>query len=283
MRFPGRGDDERRTSTLAVLLATAFVAVATGLGGGDLTANPGALLRSIAAKSATLSDLLGRSNSTLTRIQRSLGPVEQLNGRMARLVDETGESGRRTRRIAVGLHRLDGGVGRQSTQLASIAAQLRTLDGQLGLAASETGRSLELTNGMSSSFAGMETSLGDIGLSFDALLRSMNLSVPQVSYFARNRVRGSLPGGASRRYKAPNVAAGTRVMSVMLPMIGALQNGGLLIARKDAATATSDFILELLNKQVPDGTNVRSTIHPFDGRYGLPSAGWFVSHPVGGF
>ncbi len=271
----------RRRAALVSLAGLPFVA--TGAAGGDLFANPAALLRSIALKSATLSTLLGQSNTTLDRIHGSLAPLRQLNGRMGALVDETAESQRRTQRIAAGLHRLDRGVAAQQRQLGTITAQLEALDGQLGGTASATGQSLSLTNGMASDFGGVESSLGDIAVAFDRLLAAMNLSVPRVTYFAHNRLLRGDPGGLAARYKAPNVAAGTRVMSVMLPMIGALQNGGLLIARKDGATATSQFILDLLNKQVPDGTNVRSTIHRFDGRYGLPAPGWFVTHRVGGF
>jgi hypothetical protein len=271
-----------RTAALLFLLLATLV-VAGGWAGGDLTANPAQLLRSIALKSATLSGLLGQSNATLERIHDSLAPIEQLDARMGRLVDETAESRRRTRRIGAGLRRLERGVGRQRGRLGAIVVQLQALDGQLGQASSETGRSLSLTNGMASDFAGVEQALGDIAVSFDRLLASMNLSVPRVTYFARNPLRQGLPGGLSRRYKAPNVAAGTRVMSVMLPMIGSLQNGGTLIARKDSATASSPFILDLLNQQVPDGTNVRSTIHRFDGRTGLPGSAYFVAHAVAGF
>lgn len=271
----------RRLGTAALLLGV--VLVATGGVGGDLVANPGSLLRSIAAKSATLSTLVGRSNATLDRIHESLGPLEQLDRRMARLADETGEARRRTRRIARSLRRLDRSVGREEAQLAAVAAQLRTLDAELGRTSAETGRSLQLTNGMSSSFARVERSLGGVAVSLDRLLAAMGRSVPKVSYFARNRLLRGTPGGLPARYRAPNVAVGTRVMSVMLPMIRSLQFGGVLVARKDGATASSEFILDLLNQQVPDGTNVRSTIHRFDSRHGLPPPGYFVSRAVGGF
>jgi len=274
--------DRLRRTLLAVLLAGIAFST-TAAAGGDLLANPAALLRSIALKSATLTTLLGESNSTLERIHGSLAPLEELNTRMATLVDETGESQRRTRRIAAGLDRLDRRVGGQQRQLRGIVVELRGLDGSLSLSASETGRSLSLTTGMGSDFDAIEHSLGGIAVSLDRLLRSMSLSVPKVTYFARNRLLKSSPGGLAARYRVPNTAAGTRVMSVMLPMIGALQFGGTLIARKDSATASSQFILDLLNQQVPDGTNVSSTIHRFDGRYGLPSPGYFVGRPVGGF
>jgi hypothetical protein len=271
-----------RASALAACLLGVLV-VGGGWAGGDLTANPAELLRSIALKSATLSGLLGESNATLQRIHDSLAPIEQLDARMGRLVDETAESRRRTRRIGGGLHRLERGVGRQRGRLGEIVVRLQGLDGQLGQASFETGRALSLTNGMGSDFASVEQELGDIAVAFDRLLAAMDMSVPKVSYFARNRLTKGSPGGLSRRYKAPNVAAGTRVMSVMLPMISALQGGGTLIARKDSATSSSQFLLDLLNQQVPDGTNVRSTIHRYDGRSGLPGSAYFVAHAVAGF
>jgi hypothetical protein len=108
-------------------------------------------------------------------------------------------------------------------------------------------------------------------------------SGPLTKAFANNKTRVAITGGSSKKYGVPNLAPDSRVMSVVLPMIRVMQEGGPLPARKDRHEASNFIVGSALKMQVPDGTNVVAIVKPFDGWYGLPDQDTFVQTRVHGF
>jgi hypothetical protein len=111
----------------------------------------------------------------------------------------------------------------------------------------------------------------------------MATTTPQTKAFANNRTRLAVTGGDGRGHGLPNIAAGNRVMSVVLPFLATMQSGGPVVARTDATTGTNPLIRASLAKSAPVGVNLRAFVQPWDGTYGLPQSEYFVRTPVNGF
>ena len=111
----------------------------------------------------------------------------------------------------------------------------------------------------------------------------MSNSGPLTKEFANNRTRMTIVGGDAKKFKVPNLAPNARVMSIVLPMIKSMQDGGALPARKDSQSASNFIVGTALKRTVPDGTNVVANVVPYDGVYGLPGPQFFVDNRIHGF
>jgi hypothetical protein len=180
-----------------------------------------------------------------------------------------------------------GGVG---SSVSRSRHKLDTVDGKLGKTAKSMGGlkttvegSLSSTNQIVGEFGTIDTAIRAMDSNLRELVGLMGASAPLTKAFAQNKTVKSVAGGDGHRYGIPNIAAGSSVMSVVLPMIKTMQNGGSIAARKDSAVASNPVIGMALNKQVPNGTNVGANIVPYDGFYGMPGPAYFVNTPVNGF
>jgi ABC-type transporter Mla subunit MlaD len=283
IRLLGDGPDRGLRRRTAAWLVLALLAVPSTAASSGPSANLLDLQRQIAGQTSELGGLIDGTTTTMTRMDRDLTAIRQTDDDMRRLVRTTASLRATTdalaRRLAVTRRR----VAQQGRALAAVSRQVEAVGGRMGTLSNELRGSLDSTSQVAASFGRVQHDMGGMDRDFAGLLRQMGATVPKVSYFATNRVRAKSPGGDSARYSALNVAAGSRVMSVMLPMIATLQSGGLLITNKIGHTATSPAVDQILQRQSPDGTNVKATVQPYDGRHGLPSRAWFQTHRVGGF
>ncbi|MCW2974184.1 MAG: hypothetical protein JWN72_2457 [Thermoleophilia bacterium] len=183
-----------------------------------------------------------------------------------------------------------------NTKLATVGADVRqartTLHGVSGKLA-ETGAGMDkIATGVDGSLAATNRIVGEFGTiggsitvmqgNLVDIINRMGQSNPLTKAFANNETRVAIAGGSAKKFGVPNFAPNSRVMSVMLPMIKTLQEGGPLPARKDAHKASNVIVDTALKLQVPDGTNVVVNLQPFDGFYGLPPASFFVAYQVHG-
>jgi len=280
--------DAGRVGHLRLRVAAAVVlAVLAGpgmaLAGSDEPVSAMALLESIAGHSYALSGLLEQTNTQMGHLQADLGELQALDTQMATLVDQTASLRTSTDQLAARLTGVQTTITQQGETLAAVADQVGTLGTRMsGLRTSVAGQ-LAATNGMAANFGTISGKLSAVAGDFDGLIAQMGVSLPRVRLFADNALLKDYPGGDPSRYAEPNLVPGTPVMSIMLPMITQLQNGGALIGAKASHVADSPIVDDLLTASVPDGTNVLSTILPYDGTFGLPPASWFVHHRVAGF
>lgn len=281
-----RDAGQARFLRLRVVAAVALAALAgpgVALAGSDEPFSAMALLESIAGHSYALSGLLEQTNTQMGHLQADLGELKALDAQMATLVDQTAGLKGSTDELATRLVGVRSTIDQQGRTLGTVADQVGALGHRMtGLQTSVAGQ-LTATSGMAMNFASISVRLSAVSDDFDGLIAEMGVSLPRVSLFADNELLKDYPGGDPTRYAEPNLAPGTPVMSIMLPMITQLQSGGALIGKKVSHTADAALVGDLLASSVPDGTNVLSTILPYDGAFGLPPASWFVHHRVAGF
>ena len=278
-RLPLMGARIAAACAIALLLVPGAATGGTGGSSSILT-----LLESIAGHSRELAGLLDTTNQQMARVETQLAEIRALDEQMTTLVDQTGSLQTSTDSLAGKLAGVNAKIDAQGTTLARVARQVRSLGGRMTTLQASVAGQLSTTRAMSGDFNRISGRMRAMAGDFNALIRQMGLSRPEVSYFSQNELDKSYPGGDSAKYGALNLAPGkTRVMSIMLPMITQLQRGGDLIGKKISQTADAEIVGNLLKESVPDGTNVLSSIIAYDGRYGLPASDWFVRHRVNGF
>ena len=145
------------------------------------------------------------------------------------------------------------------------------------------GGSARSTKAIVTEFSKIDAAIGSMDTNLKGAIGKMAESGPLTKEFANNRTRVAIAGGDSKKYGVPNLAPNSRVMSVVLPMINVMQNGGALPARKDRHEASNPIVGTALKLQVPDGVNVVALVRPFDGFYGLPNQQFFVENRIHGF
>ncbi len=260
-----------------------MVAAPAAMSGQGVSSNPITLMHDIADSTYTITGLLDQSNTLLGKIDGNIKPLNELNGTMAKIAVSSAGMATKTKT-------LDSSLGEVGTSVSGSRSKLTTVDGKLTGTATSMGElrtsvngSLRSTRRIVREFRTIDRNIGTMDAGLGQTITLMEQSTPATRSFAENRTKVPIAGGDGRRYQAPNVLPGNRVMSVILPMINSMQQGGTIVARKDSAQASNPLVGTLLERQVPNGTNVFVTIRPFDGSYGLPGRTYFVEHRARGF
>ncbi|MBC7459742.1 MAG: hypothetical protein H7287_00115 [Thermoleophilia bacterium] len=279
------GDAPRRQPIAPLILMAVIlllVAAPTALAGNGSTGNPIKLLREIAASTYELTGLVKHSNDSLAKIDshsRSLVKIEKSMGSIS-----TASAGMERTTTALNTHlgTVSADVRHARTTLHAVSGKLSETGAGMGKIASGVDGSLAETNKIVGEFGTIGGSITGMQRNLRDIIGRMGNSAPLTKDFANNETRVAIAGGNGAKYGVPNFAANTRVMSVMLPMIKTLQEGGPLPARKDSHTASNILVDTALKLQVPDGTNVVVNLQPYDGFYGLPPASFFIERQVHG-
>jgi hypothetical protein len=181
-------------------------------------------------------------------------------------------------------------LGVVGANVKASGATLGSVDAKLGQTAagmstlkSNVGGSATSTKAIVKEFTLIDGAIGAMDRSLKRAITQMAASGPLTKAFAENKTRVAVAGGDTKKYGVPNLAPDNRVMSVVLPMIRVMQEGGPLPARKDRHEASNPIVGAALSLQVPDGTNVVALVKPFDGFYGLPGSNFFVENRIYGF
>jgi hypothetical protein len=267
----------------ALASAAAVFAAGSAVGGSGSSSSVLTLQQSIAGHSRDLARLLDQTNTQMATLESDMKVIGGLDEQMQTLAGQTGAISTSTDQLGTRLGSVQLRIGAQGRALRRISRQVRALGVRMAAMNASVASQLALTRQMSGNFATVSRDMNAMTGDFTALIHQMGASVPKVSLFSTNSLESAYPGGDSAKYGALNLLPDTRVMSIMLPMITTLQTGGDLIGDKIAQTADDTLVGNLLASSVPDGTNVVSTVLPYDGRYGLPPATWFLGHRVGGF
>jgi hypothetical protein len=189
----------------------------------------------------------------------------------------------KTRKLNARLATVNTSVGSSKARLQSVNTKLEQTAGSMGTLRANVAGSGESTKAIVAEFGFIDTAIGAMDGNLRAAITLMSKSHPLTESFATNRTRVAIAGGNSSKYGVPNLAPNNRVMSVVLPMIKVMQQGGPLPARKDRHVATNFVVDTALKLQVPDGVNVVALVRPFDGTYGLPNEQFFVNNRIHGF
>ena len=267
-----------------VLMAVVLLLVAapTALGGAGGSSNPITLLRQIADTTYELTGLVSRSNESLARIDGHSGDLVKIEQNMAGISKAANGMSQKTTQLNGSLQRVGGDVAASKATLHTVSGRLtETGTGMTSIATGVDG-SLASTKGVVREFATIDGSITAMQKNLTAVIARIGQSAPLTKSFANNQTRVSIVGGDAKKYGVPNFAPDNRVMSIMLPMIKTLQEGGPLPARKVSHTASNPIVNAALKIQVPDGTNVVVNVRPFDGFYGLPPSSYFVENQVHG-
>jgi hypothetical protein len=276
-----------RRQPIAPLVLMAFVlllvAAPTALGGGGGSANPIHLLRQIADSTYVLTGLMQDSNKSLGVIDSNSRSLAELQQHMATIGQATAGMQAKTMQlneqlVAVGEH-----VGESGEILGSVDARLATTAAGMDQLKQDVAGSARGTKAIVGEFVKIDSAIGSMDTNLKGAIGQMAASGPLTKAFAENKTRVAIAGGSDAKYGVPNLAPDSRVMSVVLPMIRVMQQGGALPARKDRHEASNPIVGTALRLQVPDGTNVVAVVRPFDGFYGLPNEQFFVEHRVHGF
>lgn len=272
---------------IAVLVVMAFVlllvAAPSALGGAGGSSNPLVLMRQVADSTWELTGLMKQSNKSLASIESNSSNLITVQGHMLDIAKAT--SG-----MEANTEKLNDRLGGVSDSVVDAGASLQRVDTKLNATASGMGQlkgdvsgSAASTRSVLGEFSKIDSAIGEMDASLRQAIGQMKASGPLVQEFAGNRTRVSIAGGSSSKYGVPNIDAGTPVMSVVLPMIHIMQEGGMLATRKDSHVASNPIVGTALKMQVPDGTNVVAIVKPYDGWYGLPNQQFFVGNRVHGF
>lgn len=266
---------------MAVLVL--LVAAPSALGSGGGSANPIHLMRKVADSTYELTGLMLQSNKSLAKIDENSKDLIKLQQNMMGIAAATSGMEAKTKQLNETL----GAVG---THVSNSKAMLTSVDGKLGATAGSMTSLRENVAGSAKStkqivveFGKIETAIGAMSTNLDGTITQMASSGPLTAAFANNKTRLAVAGGDTKKYGVPNLAPDNRVMSVVLPMINVMQQGGPLPARKDRHDASNIIVGTALRLQVPDGTNVVAMVKPFDGFYGLPATNFFVENRIYGF
>jgi hypothetical protein len=260
-----------------------LVAAPAAMSGGGQSSNPIALMHDIADSTYTITGLMTDSNKLLNDIDQNARPLAELQVNMGAIA--AGAAGMNDKTT-----QLNESLGSVGTSVKQSRAALEQVDGKLSKTASTMGQlnasvngSLGSTKAVVGEFKTIDGSIHAMDGNLKQVIVLMSVSTPQTEAFANNKTRLAIAGGDSQKFGVPNIAPGSRVMSVVLPMIYIMQHGGPMPARKDSAEASNPLVGFILKTQVPDGTNVAAMVQPYDGYYGMPGSAYFVSTPVAGF
>lgn len=268
---------------IALALITLLVAAPAALSSDGRSRNPIVLMHQVAASTYDITGLMQDANNLLSRINDNARPLRQLSASMAGIKSSTEGMADKTTRLSTTLADVGDSVSTSRSQLSVVNGKLSNTASQMGTLSTTVNGSLDSTKQVVSEFSRIDSAITQMDAGLKTAITLMAQSEPQTRQFATNRTRIAVAGGDGTRYGAPNIAAGSSVMSVVLPMITTMQRGGPIVVRKDGAQASNPLVGAILNRQIPDGTNVVLNAIPFDGFYGLPSQQWFVTHRVNGF
>lgn len=268
---------------LAMALVVLLVCAPAAMSSGGGSANPLQLMRDTARATYELAGLVDEANVALGKIDANAKTLTEMAGYMEGIRAASEGMQEKTERLSVSLAGVGAAVSESRGQLVTVDRKLAgTARGMAAKRATVSG-SLRSTERIVGEFGQLDASIDGMDGDLEEVIGLMSASTPQTRAFAQNTTRLSIAGGDGRKYDVVNVVPGSRVMSVMLNMIGTMQRGGSIAARKDRAEASNPLVGTLLARQVPDGTNVNAIIQPFDGTYGLPGERYFISTPVNGF
>lgn len=268
---------------LAMAILVLLVAAPAAMSGNGSASNPLVLMSQTAESIRAVTTIIDEVNGHLKQIDQDATRLPELSTNMEKIGVSSQGMAAKTGKLNSSLTGVASSVGATRTGLASVSGKLSTTATGIGGLSSSLDTSLAATKGMVSQFDAMNSSIGRMDSSLESTIGLMSVSKPLTTSFATNTTRQAIVGGNSSRYGVPNVLPGTRVMSVVLPMITSMQQGGSLALRKDSATGSNAFIQAIVNRQIPDGSNLVVRVEPFDGRYGMPGAAYFVNNRVGGF
>ncbi len=266
---------------MAVLVL--LVAAPAALGGTGSSVNPAHLMRAIADSTWELTGLMEEANGSLSAIDDNSRRLIEMQEGMGAIAEATGGMRDKTEELNTKLTAVGENVQESGRTLASVDAKLdQTAAGMSQLKQSVSG-SARSTKAIVTEFSKIDAAIGSMDANLKGAITRMAESGPLTKAFAENRTRVAIAGGDTAKYGVPNLAPDSRVMSVVLPMINVMQNGGALPARKDRHEASNPIVGTALRLQVPDGVNVVALVRPFDGYYGLPNQQFFVENRIHGF
>ncbi|MCB0877641.1 MAG: hypothetical protein KDC46_01485 [Thermoleophilia bacterium] len=276
---------QRQPIAPLVLMAVVLLLVAapSALASGGGTANPIRLLRDIADSTWQLTGLMKTSNETLAAIDENSSNLVAMQESMQQIATSTAGMESKTKQLNTKLAMVGTDVKASGATLQSVDSKLnQTAAGMTELKTAVSG-SAASTKAIVGEFNKIDAAIGSMDRNLKTAITKMAESGPLTKAFAENRTRVAITGGDSSKYGVPNLAPDSRVMSVVLPMIRVMQNGGALPARKDRHEASNPIVGTALKLQVPDGVNVVAIVKPFDGYYGLPDENFFVQNRIYGF
>ena len=268
---------------IALSLVTLLIAAPAAMSGQGESANPIVLMHSVAKTTYQLAGLQDDANHTLYRINQNVAPLSTMQANMVDIAAAADGMDKKTQQLNAKLAGVGTSVTGERKALEGVDAKLAVTAGSLGGVSKSVHGSLTSTRQVVSEFGKIDAAIGGMDRNLQTVIKLMSVSAPATRAFATNTTKLSIAGGDGHKYNVPNVVPGSKVMSVVLPMINTMQNGGPMAARKNSAEASNPLIGTLLGRQVPDGTNVNANVQVFDGFYGLPGQDWFVTHRVNGF
>lgn len=268
---------------IALALITLLVAAPAAMSGQGQSSNPVVLLHNTAGSLYSVTAEMVRANDLLELTDKDVFQLRVLSANMVAIQSSAAGMAEKTAKLNASLTTVGSSVQSSGAQLSTVNQNLSTTAKSMGTVQSSVNGSLAATNQIVAQFASIDSSITAMSKGLTNVITLMSASVPQTTKFATNTTRLSIAGGDGHKFGVPNLVPGNKVMSVVLPMISNMQNGGSMGVRKDSATASNPLVGFLLNRQLPDGVNTSLGVQPYDGFYGLPSQDWFVNHQVNGF
>lgn len=266
---------------MAVVLLIVAAPSAFASGGGS--SNPLTLMRDIANTTYELTGLMQQSNDSLGNIDSHSKKMLVVQQNLVGISESSGGMATKTAKINETLGTVGATVAAQRGTLDEVDGKLETTASSMGAVRTDLSGSLRATKAVVGSFTTMQAAIGVMDTHLNSAIGEMASSGPLTKEFADNRTRVAIVGGNAEKFQVPNFAPNARVMSIVLPMIKSMQDGGALPARKDSQTASNPIVGTALKLTVPDGTNVAAKVVPYDGVYGLPGPQFFVENRIHGF
>jgi hypothetical protein len=266
---------------MAVLLLV--VAAPSAMAGNGGSSNPLKLMRQTADATYRLTGLMAKSNKSLHAIDEHSSLLTGMQGSMGQISKATMGMQAKTEKLNTTLGKVGTAVSESEIKLGHTQAGLARTSSSMGSLRTNVAGSAASTKAIVKEFTLIDGAIGSMDANLKVAITKMAASAPLTTAFANNKTRLSVAGGDSKKYGVPNLAPDNRVMSVVLPMIHVMQDGGALPARKDRHEASNPIVGTALRLQVPDGTNVVAMVRPFDGFYGLPPENFFVQNRIYGF
>lgn len=277
----------KRQSTWPIVvlaIVTLLIAAPTALSSsGASSSNPLTIIEEIATSSYRMTGMIDESNATLAEIDGHVTNLAELTETMAGLGATTGQLTTGTGALQDELGTVAATTGQATSGLESVASSLGSLQSGVNAMEADVGASLGNTRLLSEDFNAIANEITAMRKGLRSTVKTIGVAAPLTKQFAENRTVVDIAGGDTEKFGAPNILADNRVMSVVLPLINVMQNGGTVVARKDSAKGSNILIDQILKRQVPDGTNIGAEIKPYDGKLGLPPSQWFVENKVGGY
>lgn len=280
------GEAPRRQPIAPLILMAVLVllvAAPSALGGGGGSANPIVLMRQVADSTYKITGLMQQSNESLGKIDENSTHLAALNANMTGIAEATGGMEAKTLKLHAKLGSVGAAMSVSKAMLTSVDTKLGATAGTMGSLRTNVSGSAASTKAIVKEFSMIDGAIGSMDSNLKVAIGKMAESGPLTKAFANNKTRLAVAGGDTKKYGVPNLAPDNRVMSVVLPMIAVMQQGGPLPARKDRHDASNLVVGTALRLQVPDGTNVVAMVRPFDGFYGLPAENFFVQNRIHGF